>query len=65
MLFQLIDSLKMKKQQILKKPPDCSEGRGRCLCDNQANFMAVNSLAKRLTPLWILSMVLRLGLRLP
>ena len=24
MLFQLIDTLEMKKQQILKKPPDCS-----------------------------------------
>lgn len=49
----------------IKKPPDCSEGRGQRLCDNQANFMAVNSLAKRSTPIWILSIVLRLGLRLP
>ena len=49
----------------IKKPPDFSGGRGQRLCDNQANFMAVNSLAKRSTPLWILSMVLRLGLRLP
>ena len=49
----------------IKKPPDFSGGRGQRLCDNQANFMAVNSLAKRSTPLWILSIVLRLGLRLP
>ena len=48
-----------------KKPPDSSEGSGQFMCDNQANFMAVSSLAKRSTPLWILSMVLRLGLRLP
>lgn len=50
---------------LRKKPPDFSGGRGQRLCDNQANFMAVNSLAKRSTPLWILSIVLRLGLRLP
>ena len=49
----------------IKKPPDFSGGRGQSLCDNQANFMAVNSLAKRSTPFWILSIVLRLGLRLP
>ena len=37
-------------QVFTKKPPDSSEGRGQFMCDNQANFMAVNSLAKRSTP---------------